>query len=199
MGKSRSSKKQTGICKLTRTKGVFVDSHIIPKAFTKPEQPGLPLVQFNSGARPIRRWSSWYDPQLVTQSGESILAAFDTWAVSELRKQKLVWSGWGHNRTLGTSHHAISGTPWGIRKIEGINKKSLRMFFLTLLWRAAATTLPEFSEVVLPDKDLEQLRQMICMSIVEPISFYPAYLIQLSTIGIAHNHAVIAQVKEIQA
>ena len=73
------------------------------------------------------------------------------------------------------------------------------MFFLTLLWRAAATTLPEFSEVVLPDKDLEQLRQMICMSIVEPISFYPAYLIQLSIIGIAHNHAVIAQVKEIQA
>jgi len=197
MGKSRQSKKQTGICKLTGTEGVFVDSHLIPKALTKPEQKGLPFIQYCSGAPPRKRWSSWYDPQLVTQAGEMILGAIDTWAVAELRKHKLVWSGWKDSRTLGSLHHSITGTPWGIRKLEGINRARLRFFFLTLLWRAAATTLPEFSEVDLPREDLEQLRQMICLGNVEPISFYPAQLTQLSTKGVIHNHAPIAQIKKI--
>ena len=81
--------------------------------------------------------------------------------------------------------------------LEGVNRGRLRLFFLTLLWRAAATTLPEFSEVELPSGDLEHLRQMICLGNVEPISFYPAQLTQLSTIGVIHNHAPIAQIKKI--
>jgi len=197
MAKSRQTEKQTGVCKLTRTEGVFVDSHLIPKAFTKPEQKGLPLIQYGSGVRPRKRWSSWYDPQLVTQAGEKLLCAIDTWAIAELRKHKLVWSGWGERRTLGPLHRSITGTPWGIRKLEGINQGRLRLFLLTLLWRAAATTLAEFSEVDMPSGDLEQLRQMICLGNVEPISFYPAQLTQLSTIGVIHNHAPMARVKTI--
>jgi hypothetical protein len=197
MGKSRKTRKQTGICKLTGTEGVFVDSHLIPKALTRPDKMGLPFIQYGSGTLSRKRWSSWYDPQLVTQSGEMILSAIDTWAIAELRGKKLVWSGWGDSRTLGSLHHPISGTPWGIRKLEGINRARLRLFFLTLLWRAAVTALPEFSEVDLPPEDLEQLRQMICLGNVEPISFYPAQLTQLSTLGVIHNHTPIAQMKTI--
>src|SRR5690349_7493336 len=133
MGKSRESKKQSGVCKLTLTEGAFVDSHLIPKALTRTEQQGLPFVQYRSGARPRKRWSSWYDPQLVTESGENILAAIDTWAIAELRKHKLVWSGWGESRALGPLHCPIVGTAWGIRKLDGINRSRLRFFFLSLL------------------------------------------------------------------
>jgi len=195
--KSPNAKKRTGICKLTHASGVFVESHLIPKALTKPAQKGMPFLQLRLNRPPIRRWSSWYDPWLVTQTGEDILTEFDTWAITELRKHKLVWSSWGANHILGSLHRPITGTSWGIRKVDGIDPKKLRLFFLTLLWRAAATNLPEFSAVQLPLEDLEQLRQMICSRTTEPISFYPAQLTQLSTMGVIHNHAPIPETKKI--
>ena len=192
-------KKRTGICKLSHASGVFVESHLIPKALTRPAQKGMPFLQLRKNGPPIRRWSSWYDPRLVTQTGEDILTEFDTWAIIELRKHRLVWSSWGADRALGSLHRSITGTPWGIRKVEGIDPKKLRLFFLTLLWRAAATNLPEFSDVQLPEEDLEKLRLMICSRTAEPISFYPTQLTQLSTIGVIHNHAPISEVKQIRS
>jgi len=65
----------------------------------------------------------------------------------------------------------------------------LRLFFLSILWRAAATKLPEFSYVVLPDGHLELLRQMILNGDPEPQSFYPFQLTQLVTKRFIHNYA----------
>lgn len=189
--------KRTGKCKLTFTDGLFVKSHLIPKALTTPSHKGLPFMQSKSDAKPVRRWSSWYDSHLVTKAGEDILAEFDTWAISELRKQKLVWSSWGKKKNLGSLHSTASGTPWGVRNVEGIDPIKLRLFFLSLLWRAAATNLPEFAEVQLPQTDLETLRKMLLNRTTEPISFYPTTIIQLSTIGVIHNHAPIADIKRI--
>lgn len=50
-----------GRCKLIGTKGKFVKSHLIPKALTRHEEPGLPLIQGGSGKRRKLRWDSWYD------------------------------------------------------------------------------------------------------------------------------------------
>ena len=157
----------------------------------------MPFVQYHSGERPVKRWRSWYDPRLVTQAGEDILSAIDTWAVAELRKHKMVWSGWTNPWEFQQLHKTTPETGWGFRKIEGIDPKRLRLFFLSLLWRAAATDLPEFSEVELQPTDLEELRRMICASTVEPLSFYPASLTQLSTLGVVHNQTPIAEVKHI--
>lgn len=184
-----------GVCKLTGTKGSFVESHIIPKALTKPERKGRPFIQLEPGKPPIRRWSSWYDPALVTQIGEDILTELDTWGISELRRRKLVWSSWGASRELGDLHRKITGSPWGIRKLEDFDSVRMRRFLLSLLWRAAASDLPEFSSVTLPTDDLERLRQVVCFASAEPISFYPAQLTQLSTMGPIHNHAPVMQIK----
>ncbi|WP_420476522.1 hypothetical protein [Noviherbaspirillum sp. ST9] len=192
-------KNRIGICKLTQGSGTFVESHLIPKALTKPAQKGVPFFQLRADGPPIKRWNSWYDTELVTRAGEDILAEFDTWAINELRKHRLIWSSWGKDRSLGSHHRPIKETPWGIRKLDGIDSKKLRLFFLTLLWRAAATNLPEFSDVRLPQEDLERLRLMICNRIVEPVSFYPVQLTQLSTIGIIHNHAPICELKAIRS
>lgn len=188
---------RTGICKLTLNHGVFVKSHLIPRAFTMPMHKGMPLSQFKADERSIRRWSSWYDKSLVTKEGEKILADFDTWAISELRKHKLVWSSWGPNRSLGSLHVPFDGTPLGMRKIEGIEPKNFRLFFLSLLWRAASSNFTEFAEVHLSQQDLERLRLMILSRETEPLSFYPAYLTQLSTIGHVHNHAPIATIMKL--
>jgi hypothetical protein len=162
-----------------------------------PMPKGFPLMQFKTGTRSIRRWSSWYDMSLVTKEGEKILTELDTWAISELRKNKLVWSGWGSSRSLGSFHIPFDDTGMGIRIIESIDPKKLRLFFLSILWRAASTTLPEFTEVQLSQQDMEKLRLMIISRETEPLAFYPAHLTQLSTIGHIHNHAPTASVIEL--
>lgn len=176
-----------GVCKLTGKHGAFIEAHLIPKALTKPERPGLPFLQAGDGNRPTRRWTSWYDNQLVTQSGEDILTALDTWAITELRRNKLVWSGWQDAISLGGNHEPIPETEYGFRTIVGVDTRRLRLFLLSLLWRAAATSRPEFNAIDVPVHDLEQIRQMVLTGSVEPIEFYAMQLIQLSTLGSIHN------------
>jgi hypothetical protein len=137
----------------------------------------------------------------VTDEGEKILSDYDNWAIATLRKYKLVWSGWGPMLAL-TDATSIPGTPWGFRKIEfedSDESKQLRLFLLSILWRAAATERREFSEVQLPLEHLENLRTMILNGNPEPLDFYPASLTQLSTLGIRHNHTPIAFTKQIPA
>ncbi|THC40015.1 hypothetical protein C2862_22715 [Massilia sp. Mn16-1_5] len=71
------------------------------------------------------------------------------------------------------------------------------MFLLSLLWRAAATDLPEFSAIRIPEEDLETLRTLVCSGDPGSPNFYPVQLTQLSTIGRIHNHAPIARIKSI--
>lgn len=185
----------SGTCRLTNHKGNFVKSHLIPKAFTRPEEPGLPLLQSAPGKRAIKRWDSWYDAQLVTRRGENILEAYDTWGIAYLRTQKLVWSGWGEAESLGDLSQPIGDGSWGLREVPVESPHMLRLFFLSLLWRAAASSLMEFAEVQLPHDHLESLRSMVVAGDPGPVAFYPVTLTQLSTRGIVHNMAPIAQTK----
>ncbi len=177
-----------GKCKLTGLQGRFVESHIIPAALTRPSRQRNYFLQLGPDQRSKKRWSSWYDPELVTAAGEKYLADLDAWAIKELRRHKLVWSGWGGKDSLDEKLHNTPG-PFGVRVVEGIDPIKLRLFFLSILWRAAATKLHEFSYVVLPDGHLEMLRQMILNGDPEPQSFYPFQLTQLVTKGFIHNHA----------
>lgn len=186
------------ICKLTGERGRYVKSHLLPKALTRAERKGAPFVQFGEqGRKPERRWSSWYDHRLVTRKGEDVLASLDDWAIAQLRKHKLIWSGWGP--VLQLQHDRIPGTPWGVRKIDGIDPDRLRLFFLSLLWRAAATNRREFSEVDLPDDELQLLGEMLVRGDPKPLAFYPAQLTQISTVGRIHNMPPIAQTKIVPA
>ena len=149
-----------GICALTEEEGECIEAHLIPKVLTRPSHPGKPLLQHGSGKKPNISWDSWYD-KLVTIQGEHILTEFDTWAIRQLRAQKLVWSGWGNTQTLAEHYSPLPGSPWGVKRISGLNSHRLRLFFLSLLWRAAATFRYEFAEVELSTVDLETLRIML--------------------------------------
>jgi hypothetical protein len=107
-----------GVCKLTGSTGELIRSHLIPRALTKPEELGAGLLQAGKGQRPVRRRSSWYDPELVTEEGERFLSALDDWAVEFLRAQKLVWSGWGPMQALGELQAVVPFSPYGIRRIR---------------------------------------------------------------------------------
>jgi hypothetical protein len=194
-----AKKKIDGVCKLTGKRGTFVSAHLIPKALTKPEASGLPFIEAWSGERPSRKWSSWYDNQLVTAEGEDVLAALDNWAIPQLRKHKLVWSGWGPMQALANEHDLIGDTGWGVRNISGLDGKRLRLFFLSLLWRAAASTHRGFSEIKLSSKDVEKLGRMLLANDPEPSTYCSIQLTQISTLGMVHNLTPIAQTKTIPA
>lgn len=186
-----------GVCKLTGSTGELIRSHLIPRALTKPEELGAGLLQAGKGQRPVRRRSSWYDPELVTEEGERFLSALDDWAVEFLRAQKLVWSGWGPMQALGELQAVVPFSPYGIRRIRVEAPHKLRLFFLSLAWRAAASTLPDFDDVSLPAADVERLRLMIVSGSAEPLGFYPILLTQLSTRGMIHNQSPIIDEKVI--
>lgn len=186
------------ICKLTGERGKFVDSHLIPKALTRPEVSGHSFIEAGMGRRPIRRHSSWYDNQLVTDHGEKILAAIDDWAIRKLRQHRLVWSGWGPIVSL-PNVDKIPGTDSGARTLNDKDWPKLRLFFLSILWRAAASSRSEFGDVNLPAGHLERLREMILNGNTEPNTFYPVQLIQISTIGQIHNQTPFKDTKIIPA
>ncbi len=195
--KPRTSK--YGACRLTGTNGKFVKSHLIPRAFTKPEEAGAPMLQAGMSGPVTVRYDSWYDQQLCTRVGEDILARIDDAAITELRRLKLVWSGWGTTHTLGADHTQLGDTAWGVRSLNGANLSILRTYFLSLLWRAAATDRFEFAEVSVPDADLERIRQLVLSGAPGPIDFYPVSLTQLSTRGLVHNHTPIIRTKSAPA
>lgn len=179
-----------GTCALTGARGKFVKAHIIPAALTPPEVKGAALRQAGYGQPAVKRWSSWYDPRLVTAEGETFLRDLDTWAIEELRKHKLVWSSWRDEGALVAPDHRIilPEEGMGAREVNLGDPKRLRLFFLSVLWRAAASTMPDLDEIQLSDADLDYLRNAILSGDGNPLSFYPIQLLQLSTRGRTHNN-----------
>lgn len=187
-----------GICRLTGEHGRFVKAHIIPRALAPPAAGGEAFAQIGQRSRPTRRRDSWYDQHLVTRQGEDILTSYDTWAIAELRRLKLVWRSWGPMHALATADfHPIPNTPWGGRTVEFIDPLRMRIFLLSLLWRAAASDLPDMREASLRASDLRRLRRTIVSGSPPAPSFIPISLVQLSSIGNMHNHGPIKQTKPI--
>ena len=184
-----------GICRLTWREGAFVEAHLIPQALTRTARRSG-LVQVGIGHRPSRKWSSWYDTALVTKAGEDILSELDSAGVAELRRHRLVWSSWQGKQELDGVQLTMPDRGVGARSIQNVVGRSLRLFFLSLLWRAAATTRAEFSEIELTPFDLEALRQLVLNRDPGPPSFYPCMLTQLSTLGVRHNNSPIAELIE---
>lgn len=196
-GKKKSHQKN-GVCKLTHEAGKLVKSHIIPKALTYPEKSNRPFLQTSkSKSAPKKRWDSWYDTTIVTRKGEDILSDLDSWAISELRQHKLVWSGWHNESELDSGLYSSMGSHNGLRSINNLDHTKLRLFCLSLLWRASVSSLPEFSDVDLSSGDLECLRLMLVSGNPEPLTFYPAALVQIITLGQIHNLTPIKDMKEV--
>jgi len=186
-----------GVCQLTGAYGRYVRAHIIPAALTKPASKGKPYLQGGEGSRPIRRWTSWYDEQLVTAEGEEILSDYDHAGINELRRLKLIWSSW-ESDDLRTADMLGEPTAHGLRIIEGADGKALRLFFLSILWRAAATALPEFRPIRLRQRESQLLRDMLLRSSPDPQWLFPTVLAQFSTRGPWHNQTPLAGRKPIE-
>lgn len=190
----KSNRPREGICQLTGSEGRFVDSHLIPLALTRLSRTGEKYIETGIGYGTKSRSNSWYDSQLVTREGENVLAAIDTRGIDALRRYKLVWSGWGNIEELISEFDPLE-QGIGVRQIELVHAEDLQIFFLSLLWRAAATARREFADVSLPAATLEDLRQRVLHQSAGSFEDYPIQLFQLTSRGVKHNRTPILERK----
>jgi hypothetical protein len=135
----------------------------------------------------------------VISKGEAILEKYDDWAIKFFKRHKLIWSAiFPPAGSLESSDHRwLDELNMGVRRIAD-ETGMLRLFFLSLLWRAAMTNRFEFETVSISDDDMEQLREMVIGGRVEPLEFYPITLTQLITIGFPHNWSAFRSTKQIR-
>ncbi|MEC7764381.1 MAG: hypothetical protein VX874_20935 [Pseudomonadota bacterium] len=143
-------------------------------------------MQSTKGKGYKKRFSSWYDKNLVISKGEKRLSEIDGIAIQLLRGHQLIWQSWSifkpYFNPLGPSfpHHSA-------RSIEFARPSDLHRFFLSIAWRAAVSKLPDMREAVVEDEYLELLRQAILDTSDLSPEFFPIGLNQISTKGTVHN------------
>lgn len=184
---------KSGLCKLTGTRGSFVKSHIIPASLTRLPSDGQKVVEAGIGVGVKNRFVSWYDNELVTQVGEDILEKIDTPAIEVLRAHKLIWSSWGPENQLTTSDLLAKSDGQAFRVVEVPRAKELQLFFISVVWRSAATQRPEFSDVQLPADLVEDLRQRVYARDPGPLGDYPVQLFQIVSKGLLHNRTPLLE------
>lgn len=122
-------------CKLTGELGKAIRSHIIPKSFfnlKEPENP--PLIMSADGSFKKSRIGI-YDDGLVTARGEEYFKNIDDYAYKILISKR--------DSFIDLT---VEGQKVG-KALLDYDYKKLKLFFLSLLWRASETAQPPFSAV----------------------------------------------------
>lgn len=177
-------------CKLTHKTGKPAKSHLIPRALTNLHKSQKSRVEVGYKGQKETRHDSWYDLDLCTTEGELILSKIDDFGIEELREQRLIWDSWGPHNNLNEVVNKdlfLTDDEEGVRLITFNNPQKIEIFFLSLLWRAAASKRTEMQDVSLEESEIEKLRLIINDNKFEFIKEFPVTLIQLSTKGPIHN------------
>lgn len=187
-----------GTCALTKTHGAFVKSHIIPASLTRLNNNGEKIIEAEIGKNIKTKPATWYDNQLVTRVGEDILEEIDTPAIEILRKHKLIWSSWGSETTLISDDLTASTDTVSVRSTQIDRAEELQLFFLSLLWRSAASKRPEFDAIKISAEIVEDLRLRVLNKEPGQYKDYPIQLFQLVSKGITHNRTPLLEKKEFE-
>lgn len=194
---TKASKKaklsKEGLCKLTGKYGKFVAAHILPRALTRLSRTGEKIRETALGATPRWKPPTWYDNELVIREGEDILEAIDTPAIEALRNHTLIWSSFNSDEPFAPEALTPLSDSISLREACIDKADELRLFFLSIVWRAAASSRREFVDVKLTDAEIEDLRQRVLAQEPGNAWEYPVILDQLITWGPAHNRTPIVE------
>ena len=132
------------VCKLTGKSGCAVKAHIVPKAFYElpPQTEGpIRLLTNTPGEFPKRVPTGIYDDAIVTSEGESLFGPWDAYACEVLLDRFEEFTPLYKNRRLAG---------W---QLEDVEYARLKLFGLSVLWRAHASTQPAFQRVKLGEHE----------------------------------------------
>ncbi|MFC1490294.1 hypothetical protein ACFL6K_03700, partial [Candidatus Latescibacterota bacterium] len=124
------------ICKLCGDDKKLVDSHIIPHSFIKLTvngNPNLKIYSKNQNEFPQRAPIGFYDKELVCEDCERKFSPWDDYAKT-LLIDKLI-------------NYKHKNEDYEYYLIDSYDYKTLKLFFLSILWRSSATKHKVFSQV----------------------------------------------------
>lgn len=177
-----------GKCRLTGCRGEFVKAHLIPRAFTDLALGNPTRVEYGIGSvRPVLRKTSWFDNQLVTREGEDLLAKIDSDAFDEINKLGLCWRSFPITDKI--RRYSIGEFDAEILQLTDVKGDELRLFFHSLLWRACASSRPEFSRVRVDPISMRVLKNIVAGKLRPSVLDFPCALMLLTTIGERHVHS----------
>lgn len=174
--------KRQGKCQLLGTEGLFAQSHIIPRFLGDKALGQAHRIELGEqGARPRLVFNSWTDGELCSRKGEERLRDIDTEAAKIFRRHGISWRHFP--LAENASRTALSGDGVEIITIPDVDTEKLRLFFLSVLWRCAASSQFRFAEIHLSSEDLEYLRRVIVGEVDPKIEDWPATLLLLTDAG----------------
>lgn len=127
-------------CKLTGEEGQGVNAHVIPRAFYRiepAEKRSMKIMGTESNQHPRRSQIGEYDDGIVTERGERIFSPLDDYAAELLLERRGEFTTHEHN-----------GVPVAL-EIQEYDYTALKLFVLSVLWRAAVSSRPFFSKISL--------------------------------------------------
>lgn len=127
-------------CKLTGKTGQPVKAHVVPRAFYElPTQEEGPCVLASNAPNsfPKRAPVGVYDESMVTQQGEDLFRLWDDYAAQLLLQNE--------NAFAPIIHHGVIHE-WTLSEYD---YSLLKLFSLSVLWRAHTSCRPEFKRVQL--------------------------------------------------
>lgn len=125
-------------CKLTSAEGKGIKAHIIPKSFCAIDSNERKLTKIFTNAKghyTERSPLGIYDNGIVTEEGERVFSVWDDYAAELLIERKSSFEPLIHHGEVVAF------------QIPRYEYKKLKLFFLSVLWRASVSTKPFFKNV----------------------------------------------------
>lgn len=148
-----------GICKLCTQYKLLCDSHAIPNSlfnYILRKSDGKAIILINDAKTPNRYSSDTWEVKLLCEDCEQLLnISYDAYGIAVFR---------------GHQGHPERG-PSGIT-FRNIDRKKLRMFFLSVLWRISVSTHSSYSSIDLPVHWEEELRESLLYKKAVPSNKY---------------------------
>ncbi len=152
-----------GICKLClNEKPLLKKSHIIPDFIYRDgniyhtdhsiQKINLAKALKGISNKKSRQYSGEYEGNILCQHCDGIIIkCYEDYA------KKVIWG----SQKLSPDEAFLLSFPPGEVVMKNIDYKKIKLFFLSILWRAAISTRPFFKEVNFEMEKLEELRRMI--------------------------------------
>ena len=125
-------------CKLTGVEGKGVDAHIIPKSFyaiDPDEKLPTKLISNAEGQYPKKSPQGIYDQTILTEEGERVFSDWDDYGA------RLLLKGKSEPESLRNNGEIVA------YKVAEYDYAKLKLFFLSILWRASVSSQDFFKKV----------------------------------------------------
>jgi hypothetical protein len=182
-----------GVCHLCEIEKDLAKAHIIPEPFYRElydESHKIAEVNLNDLSNTVKRSKGIYDPNILCRrcDNDILNKLYDDYG------SKVCWGYEKMDLNMKTYHSSSDpNVKWIIE--ENVDSRRMKLFFLSILWRAHLSGMPSFKEVDLGLKHSQRIKTMIKNNDPGTIDEYPVLLLHYA-IGDSRARRLISPVRK---